>query len=115
MGETIQGSLLKQPPSENNEDDIRKLHDVLQSLNVGMKMPPNALTYDQIFSSPWASSIDLEERHAYIVPKLAAWPVDPNDPLKRVDKAMLFLIYNIIMLSTDGVSLADESKYQFYK
>jgi hypothetical protein len=52
----------------------------------------------------------MEERHAYIIPKLAAWPVDPNDPQRRVDKAMLFLIYNIIMLSTDGITLADESK-----
>ena len=110
MGETVQGSLLKQPPSENNEEDVKKLHEVLKGLNVGMQMPPNALTYEQVFASPWASSVDLEERHAYIIPKLAAWPVDPKDPQQRVDKAMLFLIYNIIMLSTEGVTLADESK-----
>jgi hypothetical protein len=54
----------------------------------------------------------LEERHAYIIPKLAAWPVDTNDPQKRVDKVMLFLIYNIIMLSTDGIALEDKSKVQ---
>ena len=110
MGETVQGSLLRHAPSENNEEDIKKLHEVLRGLNVEMIMPPNALTYDQIFASPWASSVDLEERHAYIIPKMASWPVDPRDPEERVDKAMLFLIYNIMMLSTEGIVLEDESK-----
>lgn len=110
MGETVQGSLLRHAPSENNEDDINKLHEVLRGLNVEMKMPQNALTYDQVFASPWASSVDLEERHAYIIPKMAAWPVDPRDPEEIVDKAMLFLIYNIMMLSCDGIALRDESK-----
>jgi hypothetical protein len=36
--------------------------------------------------------VDLEERHAIIIPKMAAWPVDPRDPEKRVDKAMLFMV-----------------------
>jgi hypothetical protein len=39
---------------------------------------------------------------------MAAWPVDPRDPAQRVDKAMLFLIYNIMMLSSDGVDLTDK-------
>ena len=110
MGETVQGSLLRHAPSENNEEDIKKLHEVLRGLNVEMIMPPNALTYDQIFASPWASSVDLEERHAYIIPKMASWPVDPRDPEERVDKAMLFLIYNIMMLSTDSVVVKDYAK-----
>jgi hypothetical protein len=52
MGETMKGSLLKQAPGENTSEDILKLHDVLRSLNVGMKMPPNALTYDQVITNP---------------------------------------------------------------
>lgn len=110
MCETIQNSLLQSPPTETNAEDVRRLHYVLQSLNVGMKMPTNALKYEQLFCSPWASSSELEDRHAYIIPKLAAWPIDFTDPDKPIDKALLFLIYNIIMLSTDGIKLADESK-----
>lgn len=110
MCETIQNSLLQSPPTENNVEDVVRLHYVLQSLNVGMKMPTNALKYEQLFTSPWASSSELEDRHAHIIPKLAAWPIDFNDPDKPIDKALLFLIYNIIMLSTDGIRLADESK-----
>ena len=52
MGETMKGSLLKQAPGENTSEDILKLHEVLRGLNVGMKMPPNALTYEQVFISP---------------------------------------------------------------
>jgi hypothetical protein len=52
MGETMKGSLLKQAPGENTSEDILKLHDVLRGLNVGMKMPPNALTYDQVITNP---------------------------------------------------------------
>jgi hypothetical protein len=48
MGETVQGSLLNQPPSENNGEDVKKLHEVIRSLNVGTEMPPNALTYEQV-------------------------------------------------------------------
>ena len=110
MCETIQNSLLQSPPTENNEEDVRKLHYVLQSLNVGMKMPTNALKYEQLFTSPWASGSELEDRHENIIAKLAAWPIDFNDPNKPIDKSLLFLIYNIIMLSTDGLRLADESK-----
>jgi hypothetical protein len=29
-------------------EDVRRLHGVLQSLNVGMKMPQNALKYEQV-------------------------------------------------------------------
>ena len=109
MCETIQNSLLQCPPTENNEEDVKRLHYVLRTLNVGMKMPTNALKYEQLFASPWASCSTLEERHAHIIPTLAAWPIDFNDPGKPIDKALLFLMYNIIMLSTDGIALSDES------
>lgn len=101
---------MKQSLDENSESDVERLHHVLRSLNIGMQMPPNALTYTQVFSSPWASRKDFEERHAYIMPKLGLWPVDKTDPKFRVDKAQLFLLYNIMMLSADGVTLEDESK-----
>lgn len=54
IGETIQNSLLRVPPTQTNQGDVQVLHDVLKSLNVGMRMPHNALTYDQVFASPWA-------------------------------------------------------------
>ena len=49
MGETLKRSLLKQDADENISEDIIKLHNVLCSLKVEMKMPPNGLTYQQVF------------------------------------------------------------------
>ena len=38
------------------------------------------------------------------------WPVDCNDPGMSVDKVLLFLMYNIIMLSNDGLTVIEETK-----
>ncbi len=48
MGETIKRSLLKQTAEKDLSEDIIKLHNVLRSLNLGMKMPPSGLTYEQV-------------------------------------------------------------------
>ena len=37
---------------------------------------PGGLQYQQIFSSPWAPSIDLEKRHEELTKKICQWPVD---------------------------------------
>jgi hypothetical protein len=47
-----------------------------------------------LFTSPWATSSELEDRHANIIPKLAAWPIDFTDASKPIDKALLFLVPN---------------------
>ena len=41
---------------------------------------------------------------------VSRWPVDCNDPGMSVDKVLLFLMYNIIMLSNDGLAVIEETK-----
>ena len=36
--------------------------------------------------------------------------MDCNDPGMSVDKVLLFLMYNIIMLSNDGVTVIEDTK-----
>ncbi len=60
-----------------------------------------------MFASPWADSKALEERHALLTKEMSSWPVNPKDPARHVDKVQLFLLANIIMLSTDHVVVKD--------
>ena len=56
--------------------------------------------YHQVFSSPWADSIDLEERHSQLLNQIGFWPVDHTDSSMPVDYAKLFLLCNVFLLST---------------
>ena len=47
------------------------------------------LTYSQVFSSPWAESVQLEERHAKLTKEISSWPINPKDPAKHVDKVQV--------------------------
>jgi hypothetical protein len=49
------------------------------------------LAYAQVFSSPWAESKDLEERHAHLTKEMSSWPVNPKDPAKHVDKVQVII------------------------
>jgi hypothetical protein len=57
-----------------------------------------------VFASPWADSLELEERHTQLVTQIGFWPVDTNDPDMKVDYAKLFLLCNIFLFNTDRVS-----------
>ena len=64
--------------------------------------------YNQVFYTPWADSIDLEERHSQLLSQVGFWPVDHTDPSMPVDYAKLFLLCNVFLLSTanDGKILS---------
>ena len=47
------------------------------------------LAYSQVFSSPWAESKELEERHIHLTKEMSSWPVNPKDPAKHVDKVQV--------------------------
>ena len=49
----------------------------------------NSLCSLQVFSSPWAESKELEERHAQLTKEISSWPVNPKDPAKHVDKVQV--------------------------
>ena len=52
----------------------------------------NGLAYSQVFSTPWAESKELEERHAHLTKEMSSWPVNPKDPAKHVDKVQVTLL-----------------------
>ena len=64
--------------------------------------------YFQVFASPWAASIDIEERHAQLTYQISPWPVDnPAQGDNNVDRLQVFLLAHIILLSTDQVRVKD--------
>ena len=73
-------------------------------LKVGSQLPPGALSYSQVFASPWADSLELEHRHAQLVSQIGFWPIDHTDPEMPVDYAKLFLLCNIFLFNTEKVN-----------
>ena len=58
-----------------------------------------------MFTSPWAPSIDIEKRHLEITRVMGPWPLDEN---KKVGRVLMYLLANIIFLSTDFVDVANK-------
>ena len=48
-----------------------------------------------MFSSPWAESKTLEERHAKLTKEMSSWPVNTKDPAKHVDKVQVKFVFNL--------------------
>ena len=71
---------------------------------MGTQLPPGALSYNQVFASPWADSAELENRHAQLVSQIGFWPIDHTDPEMPVDYAKLFLLCNIFLFNTEKVT-----------
>ena len=55
---------------------------------------PGGLQYQQIFSSPWAPSIDLEKRHEELTKKICQWPVDHIKSKLRTQIHYSFMQFN---------------------
>jgi len=53
-------------PGENDPDDVKVLHDVMKELDPKLRLPSGALAYKQVFASPWADSLEREERHQQV-------------------------------------------------
>ena len=110
LANILRRSLITNPKDED-KSHIEVLSTVLKDLHIGPKdNTPKGLDYSQVFASPWADSKDLEERHAYLTKEMSSWPVNPKDPAQNVDKVQLFLLANIIMLSTDSVTVREYAK-----
>ena len=98
-------------PQDEELDQIEVLSGVLKDLCIDPRESnPKGLEYSQVFYTPWAESKELEERHAALTREMSSWPVNPKDPAKHVDKVQLFLLANIMMLSTDSVVVKDYAK-----
>ena len=60
--------------------------------------------YDRFYASPWAPSIDIEERHRYLVERIQKWPRIEDE--YTFDEKMLLLL-GLIVLFTPSVSICD--------
>ena len=61
-----------------------------------------------MFASPWAASLDIEERHAQLTYQISPWPVDnPTQGDTNVDRLQMYLLAHILLLSTDQVRVND--------
>ena len=48
-----------------------------RDLNISSKVYPNSsVKYNQIYTSPWAPDISLEDRHKSLNQKMSQWPID---------------------------------------
>ena len=90
-------------------------------LNIAPKVYPNSsVKYDQIYTSPWAPDISLEERHKSLEQKMSQWPTDlelttilDKDATAykaKVDNIMVTIICQIFLFNTDSINLKDQSK-----
>ena len=89
---------------------------------------PPGLKYEQVFSSPWAPNIELENRHKELTRKICQWPLDHgsnggyhgskrdhSDPAilggsENVDRTMVVLLVHSLMFNTDFVTLNDPQR-----
>ena len=85
---------------------------------------PPGLNYDQVYSSPWAPNIELENRHKELTRKICQWPLnhgsrggyhDHSDPAslggsENVDRTMVVLLVHSLMYNTDFVTLNDPQR-----
>ena len=88
-----------------NEDEYNPLKRVLAELNI-KTWPQNNIEYKQVFTSPWAPHIDLEERDEELTQKISKWPLD-ND---NIDGLMMFYLSNILLFSTDFLPLENPQR-----
>ena len=87
---------------------------------------PPGLNYDQVFSSPWAPNIDLENRHKELTRKICQWPLDHGSKagyhgskrdhdgslggVENVDRTMVVLLAHSLMFNTDFVKLKEPQR-----
>ncbi len=86
------------------------LKQVFQELNLTPSKPDHYLKYEQVFTSPWAPSINLEQRHAELNKVISKWPVDEINNHDVVDPLMLFCLGHVILFSSDFVDGIKDTK-----
>ena len=62
----------------------------------------------QVFTSPWAPHITLEERDEELTKKISKWPLD--DTGGGPDGLMMFYLSNILLFSTDFLPLENPQR-----
>ena len=95
----------------DSDQKFLPLRQVFNELNILPQVPTQTLEYSQVYSSPWASNISLEERHEKIVHKISEWPTDSQSGDQReLDPVMTFLLAKVLILNSDSVQLKDEKR-----
>eukprot|EP00095_Tigriopus_kingsejongensis_P005738 snap_masked-scaffold28_size608977-processed-gene-1.5 protein:Tk05738 transcript:snap_masked-scaffold28_size608977-processed-gene-1.5-mRNA-1 annotation:"thyroid hormone receptor alpha 1" len=69
----------------------------------GLSEKKPQLTYNQVFSSPWAANGQDEDRHLFLTQKMQGWPRKKDTD--RVDDVQMNLLKLIILFSTEFVTL----------
>lgn len=83
------------------------LKEVFQELNLTLEPPKEYIHYEQVFSSPWAPHISLEQRHEELTQKMSKWPMDDQ---MQVDPIMVFCLCHVMLFSTDFIQVKDPSR-----
>ena len=69
------------------------LRQVLEELNLLQTWPKDNIEYKQVFTSPWAPHIDLEERDEELTRKISKWPL--NSEQNRSSLPSTFTSYEL--------------------
>ena len=71
---------------------------------------PPMLSYDQVFASPWAVHVDIEEEHGKIFNEVMTW----FDKIDDFDISLIVLLQLILLYNSDGIEpqLKDLTKVQ---
>ena len=89
-------------------DGLNTIIQVFNELNFTPdgKYPESGIRYKQVYTSPWAPNISLEQRHEFLVEKMNQWAID-TEPTSgsKVDAVMIFYLCQILLFSTDFVKL----------
>ena len=104
----------------SESEEANGLIQAYRELNITPKVYPNSsVKYDQIYTSPWAPDISLEERHKSLEQEMSQWPIDleltkldrDSTACKaKVDNIMVTIISQIFLFNTDFINLKDQSK-----
>lgn len=94
-----------------DKDVHNPLKRVLDELNINT-WPQNSIEYKQVFTSPWAPHITLEERDEELTKKISKWPLDNTrgGNEKNIDGLMMFYLSNILLFSTDFLPLENPQR-----
>jgi len=129
--EIVKSSILKRikaPKDDEERDQGTVIKSVYDALNITLKdidmidMNSVRMQYWQFFSSPWASSIEYEQRHLELARQMSFWPVlDDNacimeeeeknekrlnstEKIEIIDDLQVYLMSAILVFSSEGIT-----------
>jgi len=82
--------------------------DILHRLRLTNNTP--VIRYESIYTSPWASNYDDEQRHRHLMERMKSWAFPDRDTKRGIlgfDPYLTLLMRMIIAFSTDNVNLQD--------